>query len=72
MELNKKKIDCILKKYKEDFEDLEYYDKTHKKTWGRERIDITLNRKIIKKLKDLKEKTGKPVSRIIEEAVSQI
>ena len=61
-----------MKKYKEVFDSLAHYDETREKLWGRERIDITLNKKIIKKLKELKERTGKPVSRIIEEAVEQI
>jgi len=72
MPLDKKTIKKIMKRYKDVFDILEYYDKTHKKLWGRERIDITLHRKIIKKLKDLKQQTGKPISRIIEEAVLQI
>ena len=50
--------------------------KLHRKTreWpiGRKRIDITLSKEIIKKLRELKEKTGKPISRIIEEAVAEI
>ena len=33
---------------------------------------MTLDKKIIKKLKMLRDKTGKPVSRIIEEAVEKI
>ncbi len=67
-----KTINRIMKKYKDVFDILEHYDRTHEKLWGRDRIDITLHRKVIKKLKDLKKKTGKPLSRIIEEAVQQI
>ncbi len=70
--LSDNKIKLILNKYKKDFEELELYDRTREISWGRERIDVTLNRKIIRKLKMLKEKTGKPVSRIIEEAVEKI
>ncbi len=51
---------------------MENYDKTGEWPIGRERIDITLDKKVIKKLKSLKEKTGKPISRIIEEAVKKI
>ena len=72
MPLSKKKIKEIIKKYKKDFEDLEWYDKTREIRWGRARIDLTLDRKIIRRLKQLKAKTGKPVSRIIEEAVAGI
>lgn len=72
MRLDKKKINKIMKKYKDVFDKLEHYDKTREKLWGRERIDITLNRILIKKLKEIKEKEGKPISRIIEEAVMKM
>ena len=62
----------IMKKYKECFEIFEEYDKTGYWPLGRKRIDITLSKRTIKKLKVLKSKTGKPVSRIIEEAVNKI
>lgn len=61
-----------MEKYKDIFDSLEHYDRTHKKLWGRERIDITLHRKIIEKLRNLKAKTGKSMSRIVEEAVEDI
>ncbi|MBS3086497.1 hypothetical protein J4422_02240 [Candidatus Pacearchaeota archaeon] len=67
MQLNK---DIILKKYKEVFEILENYDKTRELPFQRKRIDITLSVETINKLKKLKEKTGKPISRIIEEKFS--
>lgn len=70
--LSENKIKLILNKYKRDFEELELYDRTREISWGRKRIDITLNKRVIKKLKMLKEKTGKPISRIIEEAVEKI
>ena len=60
-------IKKILKKYKEVFETLENYDRTRELPFQRKRIDITLSVGTIKKLKDLKEKTGKPISQIIEE-----
>lgn len=72
MQFDDKAIKRIMKKYKDVFDILEYYDKTHGKLWGRERIDITLHRRIIKKLRDLKKKTGQPISRIIEDAVLRI
>ena len=72
MRFTDKNIKRIINKYKDIFDSLKHYDKTHEKLWGRKRIDITLNRRIIKKLRDLSEKTGKPVSRIIEEAISKI
>ena len=57
----------ILKKYKEVFETLENYDKTKELPFQRKRIDLTLSVETIRKLKNLREKTGKPISRIIEE-----
>ncbi|MCX6746572.1 MAG: ribbon-helix-helix protein, CopG family [Candidatus Pacearchaeota archaeon] len=38
--------------------------------WKRKRIDITLSVSTIRKLKELKEKTGKSVSQIIEERIN--
>lgn len=67
MQSNKPKI--ILKKYKKVFEDLENYDKTSELPFQRKRLDITLSVKTINKLKKLKEETGKPISRIIEERI---
>jgi hypothetical protein len=62
--------DNIIRKYKEVFEALENYDKTHELPFQRKRIDITLSVRTINKLKKLKQETGKPVSQIIEECVS--
>ena len=59
----------ILKKYKNVFESLEHYDKTRELPFQRKRIDITLSVRTINKLKKLREKTGKPISRIIEEKI---
>ena len=56
----------ILEKYKHLFEILENYDKTRELPFKRKRIDITLSIRTINKLKELKEKTGKPISQIIE------
>jgi hypothetical protein len=66
MTLNQKQIDHILKKYKDVFETLENYDKTKELPFKRKRIDITLSVDTLNKLKKIKEKTGKPISQIIE------
>ncbi len=65
------KIQQILRKHKDVFDTLEEYDRTREWPIGRKRIDITLTKRIIKKLKQEKERTGKPVSRIIEEALQK-
>jgi len=63
-------IQRIMRKYKDVFETIENYDKTRELPFQRKRIDITLSVKTINKLKKLKEKTGKPISQIIEEKFS--
>ena len=60
-------INKILREYKDVFEALEKYDKTQELPFQRKRIDITLSVETINKLKKIKEKTGKPISQIIEE-----
>ena len=65
--LSGKEIKKIIEKGKNVFEALENYDRTRELPFQRKRIDLTLSVRTINKLKDLKEKTGKPVSRIIEE-----
>ena len=65
MRLNEKKIQKILKENKETFEMLENYDRTLELPFQRKRIDITLSVEAINKLRELKEKTGKPISQII-------
>lgn len=69
MRLNKKTINKILKENKKTFEILENYDKTRELPFQRKRIDITLSIEAINKLKKLKERTGKPISQIIEEKI---
>ncbi len=59
----------ILRKYKDVFDALENYDKTRELPFQRKRIDITLSVQTINKLKRMSEKTGKPISRIIEEKI---
>ncbi|MCX6748314.1 MAG: hypothetical protein NT076_01795 [Candidatus Pacearchaeota archaeon] len=61
--------DKILKKYKELFKVLEEYDKTRELPFQRKRIDITLSVGAINYLKELSKRTGKPISRIIEEKI---
>lgn len=67
-----KKINRILKKYKELFETLQNYDKTRELPSQRKRIDITLSVRTIKKLRDFKSKTGKSISEIIEEKITNL
>lgn len=67
MQFDKKTINRIIRENKEAFEMLENYDKTHELPFQRKRIDVTLSVETINKLKKLREKTGKPISRIIEE-----
>lgn len=65
MQLNK--IKKILKENKEVFDILENYDKTRELPFHKKRIDVTLSVKTINKLIKIKDKTGKPISHIIEE-----
>jgi len=66
MQLNK-----IMKQGREAFELLEEYDKTRELLIGRKRIDITLNKKLILKLKQEAKKKDLPLSRLIEEKLNQ-
>ena len=68
--MKEKEIQKIFKKYKEVFEEMEHYDRTHEKLWEKKRIDITLKRRVINRIKEISKKTGKPASHIIEEVVS--
>ncbi len=69
--MERKKINHILKKYKELFEALENYDKIRYLPSNRKRIDITLSVRTLNKLRELKEKTGKSISEIIEERMEK-
>ena len=60
-------IKRILREYKDVFDALEEYDNTQELPFQRKRIDITLSVETINKLRKIKEKTGKPISKIIEE-----
>jgi len=59
----------IKEQIKKGQEILEYFDEYRKLPFQRKRIDITLSVGTINKLKKLREKTGKPISQIIEEKV---
>ena len=65
--ITKERITKIKKKYKDVFETLETYDKTHELPFQRKRIDVTLSVATINKLKLLSKEQGKPISHIIEE-----
>lgn len=67
----KKKHRKIIEKYKHLFDALENYDKTRELPFQRKRIDITLSVETLNKLKNISAKSGKPISRIIEERVSE-
>ena len=69
--ISNKRIKKIKKKYKDVFETLENYDKTHELPFQRKRIDIILSVETINKLKKLSKQTGKPISHIIEERITQ-
>ena len=69
MRYTKKYIREIMTKHKQDFDELEHYDKTREKLWGRSKINLTLNNRILNKLKKMRASTGKPISRIIEELI---
>jgi len=67
--ITEQRINEIKKKYKDVFETLENYDKTHELPFQRKRIDVTLSVETINKLKKLSKETGKPISHIIEEKI---
>ena len=60
-------INKILKENKDLFDALARYDETMELPFQRKRINLTLSVEIINNLKKLREKTGKPISRLIEE-----
>lgn len=74
MQLDKKfemkKMNFILNKYRELFEALEEYDKTRELPFQRKKIYLTLSVETLKKLKKIKTQTNKPISRIIEEKIT--
>lgn len=72
MSLSESEIQRIFHEHKKVFEEMEHYDRTREKLWGRKRVYITLNQRILNKLKEIKEKTGKPISHIIEDSLQNI
>lgn len=72
MALNEKKIKEIFEKHKQSFTEMEHYDRTKEKLWGRKRIYITLNQRVLNNFKEIRRRTGKPISRIIEELATNI
>ena len=67
--MNQKQINKILKENKDVFEILENYDKTRELPFQRKRIYLTLSVAALNKLKAIREKTGVPISRIIEKRI---
>lgn len=67
--LTNKEIRAILNKHKEAFFEMEHYDRTREILWKRKKIYLTLTHRVIKRLEELRAKTGKPISRIVEDAV---
>lgn len=67
--ISQKRINFIMKEYKDVFDILANYDETFELPFQRKRIDITLSVEAINNLKLLSKKTGKPISRIIEERI---
>lgn len=64
-------IQKILKENKKYFDLLENYDKTKELPFQRKRIDVTLSVASINKLKEMRKKTGRPISRIIEDCINR-
>lgn len=60
-------INKILRENKNLFDSLARYDETMELPFQRKKINLTLSVETINKLKQMREKTGKPISRIIEE-----
>jgi len=71
MSLTNKEIARILKEHKQSFIEMEHYDRTREILWARKRIDITLQQRVINRLKEESARTGKPISRIIEESLAR-
>jgi len=65
--LSNEQMKFILHKYSELFKALEEYDKVRELPFQRKKIYLTLSVETLNKLKELREKTGKPISRLIEE-----
>ncbi len=68
--MKQSEINKILKENKEWFDMLAEYDETMELPFQRKKIYLTLSVALINRLKKIKEKTGKPISRVIEEKFS--
>ena len=62
-------IRSLIKRHKYVFDVLEEYDKAGILPFQKKRIDVTLSVEVLNKLKNIKSKTGKSISQIIEEKV---
>ena len=60
-------INKILRENKDLFDSLARYDETMELPFQRKKINLTLSVETINKLKQMRKKTGKPISRIVEE-----
>lgn len=65
------KIRQIIKENPDVNEIFERYDETREWPFGRVRIDITLDKRILRLLKEKSKREKKPLSRIIEELVQR-
>ena len=69
MQLDEKTIKRIINQHKDVFDAMENYDKTRELPFQRKRIYLTFSVSTLKKLKELKVKTGMSISRIIESRI---
>ena len=65
--MKRAEINKILRENKDLFDSLARYDETMELPFQRKKINLTLSVEVIDKLKRMREKTGKPISRIVEE-----
>ena len=65
--MKRAEINKILRENKDLFDSLARYDETMELPFQRKKINLTLSVGVINKLKRMREKTGKPISRIVEE-----
>lgn len=65
------KIRQIMKENPDVNEIFERYDKTREWPFGRVRIDITLDKRTLRLLKEKSKREKKPVSRLIEQLVQR-
>jgi len=70
--MKQKLINKILKENKDLFDTLARYDETMELPFQRKKINLTLSVETLNNLKKMKERTGKPISRIIEGMVAEV